>query len=315
MRRDIVAGLTTAGVVTATAAFAVLAGTGPSQAGGVPSSAYGAAATGAFPFEKTPYIESSDGRRHTNSQVELPENPVLSLRAVTTTAADSSASVEIIDAGVGKGLFEELPEPPKELQDLCDQLPLASDAASGSAAGGLSDGLEGLPKMPGGRQGTPKAPPLDLGIPGVPPLDQLPKGELPDLCRLLQDPPDSIANIDTLNIWCKGDEGGVDVGTVRVLGQEVELPSTDPNTEIPAEPLANITINRQTENADGSFTVDGVVVNLGGAQEIVLGSATCGNYVEDREDPTPKPDPEPKPDPTPQAPRPAPIPTHHPVTG
>ena len=41
--------------------------------------------------------------------------------------------------------------------------------------------------------------------------------------------------------------------------------------------VLTITANRQTKNANGTFTVDGLVVELLGQETLTITSATCGN--------------------------------------
>jgi hypothetical protein len=283
MRRDLKALAGTAVVVTATASFAVLAGSSAVDARSTTSSAYGVSAAGGLPLDKTPYVESSDGSTHTTSQVELPDNPLLSLRAATISAGNDSASVQLLDVGIGQGGFDQLPEPPDELKDACAGL---RDAGSDDLP------LGEVPEIP---------------VPGFPSLDDLPASDLQELCNLLLTPPDSVLGVDAVHVWCQGDTGAVEVTNLKVLGQAVDVPSTAPNTSLPANPLVGITVNKQTKNADGSFTVEGLVIDLGdGSQTITLGSATCAKpAAKHHASPTP----------TPTAPSPTPVVTTHPVTG
>jgi hypothetical protein len=92
---------------------------------------------------------------------------------------------------------------------------------------------------------------------------------------------------------------------LEVAGQKVPVPDPEPNTSIPDNPLIGLTVNKQTRNADGSFTVSGVEVTLGGTQKVTLGSATCGARVAQQTG-SPKPAP---------APAPAPVQRNAPVTG
>jgi len=282
MRRDLKALAGTAVVVTATASFAVLAGSSAVDARTTTSSAYGIAAAGALPLDKTPYVESGDGSTVTTSEVELPDNPLLSLRAATVTAGNDSASVELLNVGVGEGGLDQLPEPPQELKDACANLP-ASPSTDDLP-------LDQLPEIP---------------IPGFPSPDELPASDLQELCNVLLTPPDSVLSVDAVHVFCQGDTGAVEVADLKVLGQAVNIPSTAPNTSLPANPLVGLTLNKQTKHADGSFTVEGLVIDLGdGSQTITLGSATCA-----------KPAATHSPSPTPTAPSPTPVVTTHPVTG
>jgi hypothetical protein len=127
-----------------------------------------------------------------------------------------------------------------------------------------------------------------------------------------------LLGIESLSVWCSGDQGGVDIGALTLLGQRVAVPTVKQSATIPAAPLATITVNQQTKHADGAFTITGLTINLGGAQTIRLASATCSKPAAK---PTPKPThptthPVPAPEqPAPAAPTPTPVKTHHPVTG
>ncbi|MCY1379801.1 hypothetical protein D9M69_675540 [compost metagenome] len=68
--------------------------------------------------------------------------------------------------------------------------------------------------------------------------------------------------------------------------------------------MVKVTVNRQTQRADGTFTVDALVVDLFGQQEIVVASATCGEVSADRSWHHDNP-----------APAPVPVPGNLPVTG
>jgi hypothetical protein len=280
MRRELKAGVGITAVLAAIATGTLIAGSTSSQAAGTPSSAYGLSAGGAIPLDPTPYVESTDGSLEESSVLELPENDVVSLQAATVSAQNNRASVQLVGTSVGGGVLDQLPQLPAELTSACTQL---LDDVAGPVDTSVLD-------------------PLLNPLGGTPlPLDELPLDDLTDLCETLLTPPDSLLGVDLITVSCRGDSGSVQVAGVELLGQTIDVPSTAPDTTIPADPLLNITINRQTANADGSFTVEGLVVSLlDGTEVITLGSATCGNVT--REQP-------------PEAPVPDPVPTHHPVTG
>ncbi|GAA2829533.1 hypothetical protein [Kribbella solani] len=281
-----------AGVVT----FSLVASAPTGNAAARPSSAYAVSAEGQVPIAKTPYAESPDGKRQTATALELPKNPLISVRAGTATAGNDSASVELFDIVIGPDLLSQVKLPP-ELQQQCASLP-----KTGAADLPLPD--LALP---------------DLGLP-LPKLTtkDLPVKNLPDLCNLLLNPPKSLLGIDSLNVWCSGDQGGVDLGSLTLLGQKLKLPSTKQGATLPAAPLATITVNSQGKHSDGAFTITGLTINLGGAETINLASATCAK-------PATKPKPKPLPQPVnpapaqvatpPSAPVPTPVKTHQPVTG
>ncbi|TDD29295.1 hypothetical protein E1218_04470 [Kribbella turkmenica] len=299
MRRHLVPTALTLTAVTGVVAFSLVASSPVGNATVRPSSAYAVSADGQVPIEKTPYAESLDGKRRSSSALELPDNPLLSVRAGTVSAGNDAASVELFDVTVGPDVLSRVEVPP-ELKQTCASLP--------------ATGADDLP--------IPDLPLPDLGLPlPAPSTADLPVKNLPELCNLLLTPPSSLLGIDAVNVWCTGDDGGVDIGSLTVLGQKVAVPATEESVTIPAAPLATITVNERTQRPDGSFTITGLTINLGdGAEVIRLASATCAP-------PAGKPKPAPTPQPTPQptlpapldqppvAPIPTPVETHHPVTG
>ncbi|WP_432935976.1 hypothetical protein ACQPXM_21995 [Kribbella sp. CA-253562] len=299
MRRNIVPTALTATAVTGLVALTVVASAPAGNAADRPSSAYAIGADGQVPINKTPYVESRDGRERSSSAFELPKNALLSARTATVTAGNDKASVELLDVTIGKGALDQVKLPP-DLKKSCASLP--------------ATGAEDLP--------VPDLPLPDLGLP-LPDLTtvDLPAKNLPQLCDLLLTPPSSVLGIDSVNVWCAGDRGGVDIGSLTLLGQRIQVPSTEQGAVIPAAPLATVTVNEQAQRADGSFTITGLTINLGdGAQVIRLASATCAKPAAAAK-PTPKPTERPVPVPAtdvgfpPPAPVPTPVKTHHPVTG
>lgn len=297
MRRQLAPTVLTAAAVAGVVTFSLVASAPVGHAAARPSSAYAVSAEGQVPIPKTPYAESLDGKRQTTSALELPKNPLISVRAGTATAGNDSASVELFDIVVGPDILSQVTIPP-ELKQQCAALP--------------KTGADNLP--------LPDIALPDLGLP-LPKLStkDLPVKNLPDLCNLLLNPPKSLLGIDSLNVWCSGDDGGVDIGSLTLLGQTIKLPSTKQSASLPSNPLASITVNSQGKHSDGAFTITGLSINLGGGTEVInLASATCA-----------KPAVKAKPKPQPQAPNeapaqvntppaapvPTPVKTHHPVTG
>lgn len=293
MRRPALLTSTTAVAVLAVAAYALVVSSPTGQAATATSSAIGLTATGQVPVPATPHIESSDGKQHSSSALELPKNPLLDVRAATVTAGNDSAAVEILDLTVGKNALDQIQVPP-DLKKSCDNLP--------------ATGVDDLP-----------IPDLQLpntGLPLPPSLGtkDLPVKNLPDLCKLLLTPPSSVLGLDAVNVWCHGDSGGVDIGSATLLGQKLDLPSTNTAVTIPAAPLGSISINKQTQHADGSFSVTALEINLAGAEMISLGQVTCAKHVA-KATPKPTPSPQQPVEGVPLAPVPTPVKTRHPVTG
>ncbi|MEU4191573.1 hypothetical protein AB0E69_06730 [Kribbella sp. NPDC026611] len=296
MRRQLAPTVLTVAAVTGVVTFSLIASAPVGNAAARPSSAYAVSAEGQVPIAKTPYAESLDGKRQTTSALELPKNPLLSVRAGTATAGNDSASVELFDIVVGPDILSQVKIPP-ELKQSCSTLP--------------ATGANDLP--------IPDLPLPDLGLP-LPQLStkDLPVKNLPDLCKLLLTPPASLLSIDSLNVWCSGDNGGVDIGSISLLGQVLKLPTTKQGASLPSNPLATIKVNSQGKHSDGAFTITGLTIDLGGAETITLASATCAKPAA-KPKPTPKPTepnlPAPPVDHVPAAPVPTPVKTHQPVTG
>ncbi|QNE21176.1 hypothetical protein F1D05_28775 [Kribbella qitaiheensis] len=297
MRRHFGPTVLTLAAVIGLVTFSLVASAPVGTAVGKPSSAYGISATGQVPFAKTPYVESLNGTRHDSSALEVPKNPLIALRAASVTAGNNSAAVELFDLTVGPDLLNQIKIPP-ELKKSCANLPA-------TGAGDLP-----IPELP--------LPDLGLPLPKLSTKD-LPVKNLPDLCNLLLTPPSSLLAIDSVNVYCTGDTGAVDIGSLTLLGQKIAIPSTKQTVTIPAAPLAKITVNEQSKSSDGSFTITALTIDLGDGTEVIkLASATCAKPAA-----TPKPTPTKKPtipQPTepgnvPAAPVPKPVKTHHAVTG
>ncbi len=240
-------------VLAVTAASIALAS--PGQADSTRSSAFGISAEGPIPVEPMPSISSSDGRLRESSALSLPDNPLASATISGLYAGNKKAGITLADVGVGGGLLSQLPQTP-QLQPLVDA---------------CQQGASQLPlsQVP------------DLGIPGLPDLTS--PDQVDSFCNSLGGAPDSLLGVNLIRVRCQGTQGDVRVAGLSILGQAVDVPSTDPNTTIPADPLLNITINKQTKHSDGSFSVQGVVVSLGdGTEVLTLGSATCGTAVAGR---------------------------------
>src|SRR5690348_8490249 len=122
MRRPLTPTVLTAAAVAGVVTFSLVASAPLGNAAARPSSAYAVSADGQVPIPKTPYAESLDGKRQTTSALELPQNPLLSVRAGTATAGNDSASVELFDIVVGPDILSQVKIPP-ELKQQCANLP------------------------------------------------------------------------------------------------------------------------------------------------------------------------------------------------
>jgi hypothetical protein len=204
---------------------------------------------------------------------------------LTVTADNDRATAKVTDLTLGGGLAElpaELRDGLQQISDVCAQLPAepAPDADE-QLLGQLPVGVKELVNTP---------------------------GNLRDLCGVIGNGSFAeLASIDTLQTECNGDSGTVAVSNARVFGSTTPLNDTGNAPKnfsvLPAElaPLIQVTLNRQTTTGE-NFTVDGLVLELGGQEIAVLASATCGGPIAHGSTPR-------------QAPRPAPVQGSVPVTG
>jgi uncharacterized membrane protein len=288
MKRRAIAAAGAAAVGAAAAVVALVAGTTVGFAETSTSSAYGVAAEGVLEIEPVPYVESSDGSTKTDSLVELPENPLLNVAVAKVSAGDGQASVKLADVSVLPANVQ-LPKNLKDLQKAVDQLRgLLAKPCDASK-----------PKLP---EKLPKNPLTDLVVELTKKLDPKP------LCDVIKGRL-SVLELGLVEVYCDGDQGGLKIADVKLLGHKIELPEAPENVGLPENPLLQLTINKQVaDDEDGSFSVTGLELNLlDGTQVIKLGNATCGvTDVDDgdEDDQTP-----------PTATKPAPVTTKLPVTG
>lgn len=291
-------------LVTGAASFAVLGG-GSATAAGEPSSAYGLAlsiADNAVIGEDTIAVESTDGTLVTDSLIGLPDNPVASGGVINVSAENGKASSSVTDLGVGDGLLAQLPsELTDQLGAACDQIAGALDPVTGE----INDALLGtlLPQIGGlldqisdATDGTP----LDLSLLGALDLSELTDLQLGGLCDVLGGD-DQLVGADAVVAECTGDTGTTTITDLSALGLPVDIDVDEPNAKIEIPGLLTVTANEQIANADGTFTVNALHVNLLGQVDLVVASATCGEVSDDEE--------------TTDAPTPTPVESHVPVTG
>lgn len=244
MRRRVFATAGVAGIGALTAVAALAIGTTTGFAATTTSSAYGIAAEGPIPIEPTPYVESTDGTEKSSTALELPEEaaPLITLEVAKVTAGDDKASVQLVNTAIGNGPV------PEELQGILDQ---------------FADALKPICEQ--------DPPPIPL-----PPelAEQLDPAKL---CQNLTAPP-ALLKLGLIEVYCEDGKGGVDIADVTLLGQEIDIPEVPPNSGGPENPLLNITMNKQVKGDDGSLSVTGLEINIGGeeGETISLGNATCG---------------------------------------
>ncbi|WP_435771131.1 choice-of-anchor P family protein [Nocardioides sp. SYSU DS0651] len=296
-------------LVTGAASVALLAGGGTASAAGEPSSAFGLELTigGNEVIEPTPFVESTDGAPVSDSLIALPDNPLVSGGVVNASAQNGAAEASVTDLGVGDGLLAQLPpEVTGPLGDACTQLTDALSQVTGpldeqvlnpilTQIGGvldqISDATDGSP--------------LDLSLLGALDLSRLTSLQLAGLCDVLAGD-DQLIGADAVIAECTGDAGTTVITDLSALGLPVDIDVDEPNASVVIPGLLTITANRQTPNANGTFTVDALYVNLLDQVELTVASATCGEVTNDPGDPG---------DPVDEAPSPVPVESHVPVTG
>ncbi len=303
MKKSLTAAAGALALVAAAASVALIGGAGTATAAGNPSSAYGIAATGFLPIEATPVVESTDGSLVKDSLVTVPENPLLAAGIMEVSAENGAATATVADLGVGDGLLSQLPQELRsELGDECAALAEQVDLSqvTGPIDQQLLTPLEQLlDELAAATTDTP----LDLSALAALDLTAVTPDSLAGLCDVLSGET-GLVNATAIEASCSGDTGTTTIADLAALGLPIEVNTDQPNTSVGIEGVVNLTINRQTQNADGTFTVDALVLDLLGQQEIVLASATCGDVTADQ------PPKEPK-----EAPAPKPVPGDLPVTG
>ena len=272
------------GIALATTAAVLVASPNATSAATTKSFAYGLSINGQG---TQPYVESTDGSTHTQGG-GIPDNPLLTGDIAMLSAGDDTASVKVANLVAGKALTQL----PPELTSQLDNLKAACTELVDPATSQIPDILGQLPI------GGVKQPTHDQLVAFC---NDLLDGKIPNL-----------AAVKALDVSCHGNSGGVTVAGVSVLGAKVPLAGQmAPNTKLftadnPLSQGVQVTFNRQTPHKDGSFTVDGDVVDLGGNQgEIVLASTTCGIPIQ-KAGRAPVP---------PRAPAPKPVQHSVPVTG
>lgn len=293
-------------LVTGAASLTLLGG-GTASAAGEPSSAFGlelSIADNAILGADTIAVESTDGTLVTDSLIGLPDNPVASGGVVNVSAENGKASASVTDLGVGDGLLAALPAQITDaLGDVCGQLSDALDPLTGA----INDALLGqllptlgdvLDQIADATQDTP----LDLGLLGALNLSELTDLQLDGLCSVLSGD-DQLVGAGAVIAECTGDTGTTTITDLSALGLPVDIDVSEPNASVEIPGVLTLTANRQTSNADGTFTVDALYLNLLGQIELTVASATCGEVTSDGgTDPT-------------DAPTPTPVETNVPVTG
>lgn len=291
-------------VAGAATSAAVLTG-GTATAAGSPSSAFGLelsiAGNGVIP--RTPAVSSTDGSLKTDSLIGLPTNPVASGGIVNASAQNGAASASVTDLAVGEGLIKTLKLPDSATQQLksgCTQLTTALEAITGP----VGDALDTiLPQLQGGLDqvaDATKGTPLNLSALGALDITKLTDPEqLKALCDVLTGDL-KVVGAGAVEARCTGNTGTTTIANLKALGLPVNVDTKKANQSVKVfdvpgvPPVVELVVNRQTANADGTFTVDALYVNILDQVKLTVASATCGNVTSDKA-PVPGDAPAPKP--------------------
>ena len=260
-----------AATATATALAAATAGVGllvtapgAASADATKSSAYGLQASGGGEVivPPTPYVESTDGTNKTAGGGSLPANPLgVSATIGELSAGDDFASVELTDLGIapsGDQIPAELQAALDELQAGCEALAEEVPDPPPGRGAGENEPVQPVPARCRCRRSSTPSRTLLTEL-----LGGFTEADLEDFCECF-DAEAPLVTARALSVECQGDIGKFELIGVEFLGQEVPLPSpVEPNTAIlPENPLLTITANQQTKNDDGSFSIDGLNVQL-----------------------------------------------------
>lgn len=283
-------------LVTGAASITLLGG-GNAVAAGVPSTAFGLdlSIAGNAVVEKTPFVESTDGTETTDSLADVPLAPVAEAGVVNVSAKNGAARASVADlsAVLLDGELAALDTLGEQLQPLCDvldQVPLAD--AVNQVTGTLQESLLG-PLVEA------VDPSIDLSLLTALDLSELLPAQLGDLCDFALS--GNLLGASAVVAECTGDTGTTTIeGTNGLVASLVD--TNEPNSAVAIPGVVEIVVNRQTKNADGTFTVDALYVNLLDQVELTVASATCGEVTSDRNSPS-------------DAPTPTPVESHVPVTG
>ncbi|WP_182376941.1 choice-of-anchor P family protein [Nocardioides sp. WS12] len=290
------------------ASLALLGGGGTAVAAGQPSSAFGLelVIAGTAAIDKMPSVVSTTGANVTDELIDADAlNPLLSGGVVQVSAQNGAASANVTGLGVGDGLLAMLPA------DLTTQLGAACTTLTdglGAVTGPLDEALQntllpGLQTLLDTIADSTADSPIDLGLLGAIDLTNLTGLQLGGLCDVLAGET-ALVQLPAVVASCTGKTGDLDlVGNATALGLPLTIP-TEPNGTVEIPGVVKIVANRQTNNADGTFTVDGLYLELLGQIQLTVASATCGQVSGDEETDDPS-----------DAPSPTPIESHVPVTG
>lgn len=260
MKRRAFAKAGAAAVGAAVAVAGLLVSTSTSYAASTTSYAWGTKATGYIPYGPTPYVESADGKTETKNMFKY-DGLFCDFTVRDLMAGNSKARAIGDNIVCGEGMGGEIPGmpgmpgmPSSELKSFC------ADPGKGD-----------LPE--------PMALPQPFGT--ITSFQGMPMWERKGLCELgtSAEEQDALWYGQRLEVYCEGQTGGTNMKNSKFFfGADKPMPtSPEPNTKFYDGFTMDVTLNKQVKNPDGSFTVQGVVMEfMKDSQTLTFGNATCG---------------------------------------
>lgn len=305
MKRELKAALGATALLAGAASVALVGGVTTGSAAGTPSSAYGIEGTGLVPIPKTPHVISTDGTEKSSSAIPVNIPDLLDVGVINATAANDHATSSVASVGLtakalsDAGLSSALQPVLAPIKAGCDQLATALQAVTTP----LSTELANLANQLGAGAGVPLT-----GNNLV--QNTVLLGDLNATCAAVGNLNAELISIGAVTAQCTGRTGSSNVAPIKLLGLPVSLPegvnqalSSGALNPLVQPLMTNLKLNTQTNNADGTFTVTALELDLLGQIHLTVGSVTCGRVTTDG------------PTPTVPAPKPKPIKTNVPVTG
>lgn len=252
------AGAATVGAATAVAALLVSTSTG--HAASTTSYAWGTKATGYIPYGPTPYVESTDGKTVTKNMFKY-DGLFFDFTARDIMAGNNKAHSINHNITVGEGMGGDFPMPTPELKSFC------ADPSQGD-----------LP--------APITFPQPFGQ--VDSFQGVPLWERQSMCDLATGAaePEALWYVQYIKVQCQGDTGSTTMKNTKFFFGDGKPMPTSPEPNMTYDGFFfDITLNKQTKNPDGSFTVEGIVIEfMDDSQTLTFGNATCGAPNEDDDD-------------------------------
>jgi len=295
MKRELKAGAGATLLVAGALSVALIGGAGSGSAAGIPSSAYGITASGLIPIDPLPYVTSPDGTLVEDSAIGLPVDGLADVGVINASAENDHATASVASVDLVGGLLANagLGDALAPINDACDQLASALGDTTATLGGALTDLITQI-----GAVTVPITGGALIADPTV-------LGPLQDLCDTLENLGE-LVSIGAVTAECTGHTGEGKIASINLLGLPVDLP-TGVNQSLSSgalgalAPILDLKLNTQTTNADGTFTVTALELDLLDQIHIKVASVTCGHVTTAG--------------PTPTAPSPKPIKTNVPVTG